>query len=244
METKVTRYQSYSGTIAAGDTFPINRQGRSVTCLSASDDLEIVIDDGSRSFFTAGISMEFDDPFSKIQLHNPTGGPVTFLIATAMGKVDDNRLTASGNIKVLDPGAGGESFADVIAAIGAITNTDVVAMLQNADDQRAPVYEVGASFLFSTSIASGAGGTTIVSPGSNTSGVILRTLNADGNGNVVTLFVDTAGPSAWNDTSKRAVDFIRNEAAIALPLEIPAGQGLYASASGAGSRLVATWDNL
>jgi hypothetical protein len=182
METKVTRYQSYSGTIASGDTFVINRQGRSVTCLSASDDLEIVIDDGSRSFFTAGISMEFDDAFAKVQLHNPTAGPVTFLIATAMGKVDDNRLTASGEIKVLDPGAGGESFADVIASQAAI-----LAMMQNAQDQRAGVTDLTNCQFFEA-----AGATiTALTAAANTNGAIIRYVSAEaGNGSGSALRLD------------------------------------------------------
>ncbi|WP_296996328.1 MULTISPECIES: hypothetical protein [unclassified Thalassospira] len=233
METKITRYQSYSGTIAAGDTFAINRQGRSVTCLSASDDLEIVIDDGSRSFFTAGISMEFDEPFSKVQLHNPTAGPVTFLIATAMGKVDDNRLTASGNLKVLDPGAGGESFADVIAS-----QADILAMMQNDEDQRVGVNSLGQSNFMLNSISTSA--SVLIDPSLNTNGAILRWFRGFSNtSSNHAVYIDTAAPSGPDDATKRRIYYTLGIAEHyqleGLPLGIPSGHGLWVIGSTADS---------
>ncbi|MBO6841658.1 hypothetical protein [Thalassospira sp.] len=234
METKITRYQSYSGTIAAGDTFVINRKGRSVTCLSASDDLEIVIDDGSRSFFTAGISMEFDEPFAKVQLHNPTASPVTFLIATAMGKVDDNRLTASGNIKVLDPGAGSESFADVIAEIALVR-----ALMQNDEDKRKGLSSLGAS---AAKINAGATATWVqlINPASNTSGIIVRSASVANVGSVNHLVIDTASPSGSEIeiATGRASDIRRED------FFLPSGYGLYAKQDGHTLYASANWDVL
>ena len=63
-------FQSYKGSVQPGDLFTIHRRGRSVAMVAASDDLEIVINDGSRSRFFAGASLSFDVEFEKIQIFN------------------------------------------------------------------------------------------------------------------------------------------------------------------------------
>lgn len=225
--------QSYAGTIAPGDLFAIYRRGRSIACIAASTDLEIVINDGSRSKFFSGMALNFDRDFEKVQIYNPSGAPATFEITTAMGRVDDNRLTASGNLNVLDP-VTGDSFAEVIAG-----NADILAMLQNADAKRAGVNVAGSSFFAANSV-----NTTplaLIDPSSNTNGAILRFLTFTQNTSVgVSFFISSSAPASQTDTSVLRLMFVdgaaslRHQFAVA-PLFIPAGFGLYIVGNGSGA---------
>lgn len=227
MADKITRYQTYQGTIAPGDTFVIHRAGRSVTCFSATADLEIIIDDGSGSFFTAGVAMEFDQPFEKVQLHNPNGSPVDFSVATAMGKVDDNRLTTSGNIKVVDPGVGEESFADVIAK-----QNEILAMMQNANEQRVPVGVLGNSFF---NLNFGAGLTTLIDPSVNLNGVIIRSLIVrNGSGTNTSLTIGSSAPTDVFDYTVKSLGYMGSSERFLIdkPLLLQAGDGLFLYSTG------------
>ncbi|HBN49684.1 MULTISPECIES: hypothetical protein [Thalassospira] len=158
-------FQSYKGSVQPGDLFTIHRRGRSVAMVAASDDLEIVINDGSRSRFFAGASLSFDVEFEKIQIFNPNATAATFELWTAMGRVDDNRLTASGDLNVIDPNTG-DSFANVIAK-----NAEILAMMQSDTDQGHPVKVLGENAATAGFIASSV---EIISPLLNTNGVIVR----------------------------------------------------------------------
>jgi len=218
--------QSYAGTIAPGDLFAIYRRGRSIACIAASTDLEIVINDGSRSKFFAGMALNFDRDFEKVQIYNPTGAPATFEITTAMGRVDDNRLTASGDLNVLDP-VTGDSFAEILA------------MMQNAEDQRKAIGQVGQSFFVGNSIS--ASPIALIDPVSNVNGAILRSFGATSStSSVLSLYADSSAPANDDDTTKRRLlnlpgTAYPNVPVVNLPLLLPAGVGLFVISNGAGT---------
>ncbi|MHC8493634.1 hypothetical protein ACTU44_13105 [Thalassospira sp. SM2505] len=231
-------FQTWAGTVAAGDTLTIHRRGRSIACIAATQGLELVINDGSRSKFFAGASLTFDREFEKIQIYNPNGTAVDFEIWTAMGRVDDNRLTASGNLNVLDP-VTGDSFAEVIAC-----QADILAMMQNKNDQREPVSVVGESFLVATGFTTAL---EVISPASNVAGVIVRTCYLYPATGEAALFADTAAPSTYNDATKRkfhAGGGAVGSGDIKLPIFIKPGDGLYLIGTDASGRAALTWDVL
>lgn len=228
-------FQSYKGTVQPGDLFTIHRRGRSVAMVAASDDLEIVINDGSRSRFFAGASLSFDIEFEKIQIYNPNGTAETFELWTAMGRVDDNRLTASGDLNVIDPNTG-DSFAEVIAK-----NAEILAMMQNPDSQRSPVLETGDNYFYSAAVS-----TTpiqVISSAANLNGVIVRRALVIGTGTCVlargaiSSFTDTSHPLFLKSISGNPAD-------IGMPLLIPSGEALYTVGSGAGQTCFVEWDYL
>ncbi|WP_417842174.1 hypothetical protein [Terasakiella sp.] len=227
--------QSYAGTIASGDLFAIHRRGRSIACIAASTDLEIVINDGSRSKFFEGMALNFDRDFEKVQIYNPSGAPATFEITTAMGRVDDNRLTASGDLNVIDP-VTGDSFANVIAS-----QADILAMMQDAENQRMSVGVIGASF------QAGAGGTLtqIIDPTLNVNGAIVRTISVGGSSGRFIMFADVVAPSSVSDLSKRAIINQSKSSTIPglTPLLVEAGVGVWIGDSG-GLDYSITWDYL
>ncbi|OKH89929.1 hypothetical protein [Thalassospira sp. TSL5-1] len=249
----ITRYQTYAGTIQPGELFTITRAGRSVTCFEASAALEIVIDDGSSSAFFAGVSLDFDYEFKRIQLLNPNDTPVTFQIATAMGRVNDNRLTASGILRVADPDTG-ESFA-ALKGNGDVNNTYWYRFSRSAFEEtgyqsnfKAPKHKVGASF--ASRINVDAVPFVMLDPASNTNGVIIRTVTgANAAGDACAVFVGPDAPSSWNDATKRKILQFYNNYTVAYnycdPIYLPAGDGVYFIGSGSNSgSLQLTWDYL
>ncbi|AUG55730.1 hypothetical protein [Thalassospira marina] len=251
----ISRYQTYTGTIQPGELFTINRAGRSVTCFEASAGLEIVIDDGSSSAFFAGVSVDFDYEFKRIQLLNPNDTPVTFQVATAMGKVNDNRLTASGILRVADPDSGASFSAvraaavDVANAVGELSKRANEAMQgSNMFMLYAPKHKIGTSFMYVQGV--GSSPVTLIDPAVNTSGVIIRTVVANnGAGNGASIFAGPSAPASWVDATKRQIYSFYSSYTQCYnhcdPIHLPAGDGLYFLGNQGGSAsLSVTWDYL
>ncbi len=245
----ITRYQTYAGTIQPGELFTITRAGRSVTCFEASAGLEIVIDDGSSSAFFAGVSLDFDYEFKRIQLLNPNDTPVTFQVATAMGRVNDNRLTASGIVRVADPD-NGASFSNLVAYLSNLNgylsaiNARQFEGLGFTSSLLAPKHKVGASSyggVISTSPV------TIIDPASNESGVIIRHLHRYANGSVMAVHYGNVAPTQWEDKAAPLLFIIGGDQYTGnfwKPVYLPAGVGVWAIASASANHFWMDWDYL
>lgn len=242
-------YDVRSLTLPPGQTISLPFLGTTVAVLAADQAFLIGANDDEPQFITAGLKLSPNGGFSKVRLLNPNGADISVQIGLINGDITDSRLQASGNINVRDPGAGGESFADVIAAVGAITNTDVVAMMQNADDQRVPIRELGASFFAGNSVSTSA--TTLIAPGSNVNGCIIRHFSfMKAAAWSPSVFVASAAPAAYDDTNKHRLilDASSNEGVHSVlrdPFKIEPGNGLFIiSAQSASCRYQGGYDLL
>jgi hypothetical protein len=226
-------------TLPPGQTISIPFVGSTVAVLEASNAFAIGVNDDDPRPINAGLKLQPKGGFEKVRVLNPSGSDVTITLGLALGDITDSRLQASGNINVRDPGAGGESFADVIAAIDASTNADVVAMMQNADDQRIGAVPRGASE------ASGQIQTTptmLINPATNTNGAIIRTAVINTVGNYGGICRGTSAPSGYWD---KALLF-GNSDALVLPNQVylSAGEGLWALGLANFYGYSVTWDYL
>lgn len=127
----------------------------------------------------------------------------------------------------------------------------VVPSRVNADIQS--LYQacpVGASFLWGNAV--GAGVVTLITPGSNVNGAIIRTMFCGAATGVhIAIFAANSAPPAYTDTTRRAIfkGYTASSGGInswplQCPLYLPPGVGLYAIASAAGMDIGVSYDLL
>jgi len=101
---------------------------------------------------------------------------------------------------------------------------------------------MGESYLIERNVTAD---TTVFTPAANTDGVILRHFAMQTNNAPIVLFADTAAPTGYTDTSKRAIFSGEWDQNLHLnyDLFIPAGLGLYITSFNARYGTIG-WDNL
>ncbi len=107
--------------------------------------------------------------------------------------------------------------------------------------------KIGDNFVNFRTIPNGV--TTLVAPGANLNGLIIRTLHMalDSETNA-SIFISSSAPSDAEDTTKRSLVFYwgANVDNLIYPFQlfVPAGEGIYVANSPAGGRLSLTYDFL
>lgn len=156
MAENTRRLSTYRNTIPAGGSLVIERMGNFVSCLYATADFTIGIDDAPPCDFGQGLSFvaERGDAFTSVRLENPSGAPVDFWLAVGIGTVLDARATFAGALPVaaasaLDTPAdvtiatGGTAL--LLAANGARKTAIIKALLTNAGQVRVGDVNAGAA---------------------------------------------------------------------------------------------------
>lgn len=123
---KPRRYSTFDVTLAAGESFMLERAGNAVRCLEATAAFEVGIDDEPPGKMEKGIGFEGGDTFSRLRLTNTSLGVNFIRVAVALGNINDGRLTFGGGLSVtIPPIAAVASLADV--SIAATSTVQVVA---------------------------------------------------------------------------------------------------------------------
>lgn len=89
---------TYDVALAAGTEVPLFTNGNYYRVLSASGDLFVAVGDGMLEARSQGIGQHVDAGFSKLRLYSATAQTVR--IATAIGRIDDNRLAVTTEIQI------------------------------------------------------------------------------------------------------------------------------------------------
>ena len=164
--------------VPAGERLDMPLSGNFATCLSATGRLEIGFNNGGRAPFETGLGRETDngEEFISLQLYNDTGSDIDVEMVWGYGGFKDQRLSASGNLNVVNPS--GQKL-DVDDADTQTALADILTMMQNDKDQRASLTTLeGATNAFVRNA-----NTTIVASGANTDGIIIRFFQVSAWGN-------------------------------------------------------------
>lgn len=241
LNTNIRGAQTGSFIIPANGRIEINSAGEFVRCLEASDIFYVSINNsGSEMYFTAGI--EWTTPaletYQTLVLINKTAAPITVIMAWGFGEYKDGRLTASGNLTVVNAPADKLDVDDAdtqtaLAALQAQTTAEFLALtnlLKNDQLKRSSLTPLGASAAGCNNVASA----TLVTPAANANGLIIRNYTVYTASGVGALFADTAAPATAYDVTKRC---LANNAGLGAvsgkDIYVPAGIGLYSASSAA-----------
>lgn len=140
---------------------------QSVRILNATGSLALAFGQtGSFQRIEAGLGVRTVEPFERVKFQDLSGDENTVLVAYAGRDVADSRLTITGGLLgVKDPGAGAESFSDVVTALEGVT-----AAMREASQLRAPQTTLeGATYYEAVNTT-----TTVLSAVANTGGFIIR----------------------------------------------------------------------
>jgi len=193
-----TPYLEFSYSVPANDSIELFEVFSYFRCFSVSaSGLQLVVGDspGVTSFVGAGIGIDFIHPVGRLKIVNPTGAAITITGAVSSGRIHDDRLTATGDVAVIN------------GSVTPLQTNDaaVLAMLQNPDSQRAALTDLtGASQATVTNTT-----TTLVTAGANVNGVIIRLFSGSSLGTagqraililngVQTLSIDNGGGGTGN----------------------------------------------
>ena len=91
-------YSTRSFAVPANGSIELYREAEFLTCLEATGDFKIKIDNGPSFDFEAGLSISFDRAFTRLELIDVTGATNVVKIALGKGGVKDARLVLSGRI--------------------------------------------------------------------------------------------------------------------------------------------------
>lgn len=186
MDKVIRGSQTADFTIPAGGRLPVGSQGQYVRCLAASGPFYISINGGSELFFASGIQWRADglETYSQFDLINKSGAPVTVTIAWGFGEYTDGRLTATGNLTVVNAPATvlkvDDDESQVQLSAIATKITDLETLLKNDRLQRNALTTLQGATLVSVINAT----TTVVSAAANVNGVIIRSINLFSGSNV------------------------------------------------------------
>lgn len=190
MDKVIRGSQTADFTIPAGGRLPIGSQGQYVRCLAASGPFYISINGGSELFFASGIQWRADglETYTQFDLINKSGAPVTVTIAWGFGEYTDGRLTATGNLTVVNaPASVLKVDDDESQTLLTTINTnigDIESLLQNDRLKRTPL----TTLLGATRATYNNVSPTIVSGAANVNGVIIRFLHLGSTSAVNTSF--------------------------------------------------------
>ena len=88
-------YTDVTYVLPANGAEDISRFGAFVTCLAASKDFRIRVDQRNEHRFEAGLTRRKDGGFEHIRIINPHPQPITVRLGIGSGDIDDNRVTIS-----------------------------------------------------------------------------------------------------------------------------------------------------
>ncbi|WP_179188666.1 hypothetical protein [Kiloniella majae] len=206
-------------TIPAGERLEIPGEGKFVRVLEASDWFEIGLDGEALHFIEQGLAVE-SSGFKKVVLRNPQNAPITVRLGVANGVIHDSRFSVPGTMPVQ------------------VENFPAQVNLSSVD--QLGVHKLG-DLVFNTGALNST--VTIVTPGDNTAGVIIRTLDGWSTAGYLGLFIGTVAPTQYLDNSPSITRIWSNivnyssRGNTPLPLMIPAGKGIYVNcSSNSGSR--------
>lgn len=119
-------FTTYPFSIPAGATVPFSITSSRLALIEATDEINVIFGVGNKTVLFAGLT--YGTPqgqaWGQIYLENPTGTTVTGRFIAGNGLIEDRRLTATGNLQVVNPA--GQKLdvddADTQTAIAA-TNT-------------------------------------------------------------------------------------------------------------------------
>lgn len=153
----------------------------------------------------------------KIEVRNNGVEPLDLVINIGSAEIIDRRASVSETLRVFDP-VTGASFAEIIE------------MMQDADNQRVPVREIGSSFFAVNSVSTSA--QTLIDPASNTDGVILRYMMYEATSqHNYGIFISETAPTAYNETGKHRLEGslsgFNQLREVNCPIRLPAGFGLF-----------------
>lgn len=242
-------------TLEPGQRVTIQKVGREIAVLEASDSFLIAVDSGEPEYIHGGLQLRAKQPFSDIVLRNPQAGPVTVRLGITDGEIKDNRLSVTAPIEVSRIGDPIEvsGFSTMpLVDLGGSSATRLYAMHEGLREAAnymhwhvAPKHKLGgSSFVINSVVAT----QMVVNPSLNTNGVIVRSAGIVATSGAVGLFVNGATPGGYgvgtpvlNTWSPGANGM---PAALPGPLILPAGQGLYAVPTGGNFSVQANWDYL
>lgn len=177
---RITRgAQSSTFVIGSGQRIPVMGQAQFVRCLEANGPFSVSINNGQELYFASGIQYTAPglEDFQEFALINKSGGPVTVTMAWGFGELTDNRLTATGNLSVINAPA---TVLKVDDDESQVTLAAILAMLGNDRLQRETLTTLQGATLVSVLNAT----TTVVTAGANVNGVIIRSVNLFSGSNV------------------------------------------------------------
>ncbi len=166
--------QSSQFVIPANDRITIQGQGQFIRCLEANGVFTVSVSHGQEMYFQSGISYtspDFED-YTEFAMINRTGVPVTVIIAWGFGTVTDNRLTATGNLFVINAPATTLKVDDDETQVQLVNIQNQQA---NRSAKRTPLTDLTNTSRFRVSGAT----TTVLTAAANVNGAIIRTLCID-----------------------------------------------------------------
>lgn len=204
--------QSGQFVIPAGGRVPVQGQGQFIRCLEADGQFFVSVNNGAELYFASGISFvapAFED-YTEYALINKTGLPVTVIMAWGFGEVSDNRLTATGNLFVINAPATTLKVDDDETQVKL---DSVLAMMQNSKNQRAPLNTLaGATYAGGT-----ATGTILSAAANNGSGVIIRRALLTPSGSGTTCSIAVGGNAIMRATGLTSFAFNDNIEGVFVP---------------------------
>ena len=159
-------YQAYRVTIPANGRYRLATRGTYLRVLTALSPFEVGFNGNSTTDkIEQGLQIKTAG-FDEVNLFNPNGADLDVELAVSDEGVDDSRFSLpSTGLSVRDPGAGSESFLDVVNGLSGI----VTALRENTL-LRAPLTSLEGATYFSATNAL----TLVVSAAANTNGAIIR----------------------------------------------------------------------
>lgn len=216
--------------IAAGGRIDIAAAGRYVRCLEADGLLEVSFNNGSKTFFGAGLERRLPEQspdFEQITVFNPNGADVNCVLSWGYGTLKDDRLAASGNLNVITPAGTALKTDDdeaqtLLATIQAsiersrfidLSNATIVNLNNNSSTLVADVDNLNGIYLHYACLRSGNAAESKISIGG----------------------VELAGARLWANGQSPFV---------LPPMELPSGQALFADANGGDSYITVAYEVL
>lgn len=195
----IPKYETTTIALSANGTYTLNADFTTLAILDLSGAAKMTLNDKSESDCDAGIQLAAPPGgrFFSVTFRETAGAAATIRVALSFGAVRDSRFTASGNLNIQNAAApndelqvktkaGTSLLANLAAADaglvalaasikGSDTLTTLIAALREDQQLRAPLTTLaGATHAGNITIGSEQ---TIVASGTNTSGIILRTVS-------------------------------------------------------------------
>lgn len=218
-------YKTWSGTIPAGGSVKISMGGFYIRFLESDATGLIAVNDGDPGVAVGGLGLSLPDGFENFRLTNPNGTDWTVTVGVSEGAIEDSRLNVPSGIDV-------NLASDPQGAA-------ILAMMQNADEQRVGVISLGESSAagsFPTSAVQ------VINPSLNVNGVVIRHIHMEAGALTGILQTGAVVPAALREN---VVAKISNSVVNSYQqIGVPAGIGVWARADTAGGYYAISWDYL
>jgi len=133
-------YTTRSVTIPANGTVELYREAQFITCLSGAASFKVKVDNGPAFEMEAGLSVAFENPFTRLELIDESGANNLVKVALGKGGVKDARLVLTGQVDsreaapdVLTTGAPISALATTTTALAAANAKRREVMVVNTD---------------------------------------------------------------------------------------------------------------